>query len=127
MGPMLAYRAMVRFALALLAGLCAASPCAFAAQEAGARALRATLAPGQSHEECMRLAKGETRRWHWKSDAPVDFNIHYHEGPEVFYPVRRNAMRGDGGTFRAKSEQDYCWMWTARGASARLEGSIADR
>jgi hypothetical protein len=40
------------------------------------------------------------------------------------YPVKRDAMRGDGGTFAAKSGADYCWMWTARDRRARLEGRI---
>jgi hypothetical protein len=53
----------------------------------------------------------------------VDFNIHYHRGDEVFYPVKRERMRGDGGTFTAKSGEDYCWMWTAK-AAAKIEGRI---
>lgn len=78
---------------------------------------------GGMHEECVRLAKDETRRFEWKSDAPVDFNIHYHEGPEVFYPMKKEGATGDKGTFRAKVAQDYCWMWTAKGA-AKIEGRV---
>ena len=52
------------------------------------------------------------------------FNIHYHEQTEVFYPVKRSAMRGDGGTFAAKTGQDYCWMWTARDKPAKVEGRL---
>ena len=70
------------------------------------------------------MAAGEKRRYHWKSTAPVDFNIHYHEEPEVFYPVKRDGMRGDGGTFTARKPQDYCWMWTGRKATARVEGQV---
>ena len=76
------------------------------------------------HEECARMEPGESRRWHWKSNAPVDFNIHYHRGEEVFYPVKRDGMRGDGGTFTAKTGEDYCWMWTARNAPTKVEGRI---
>jgi hypothetical protein len=54
----------------------------------------------------------------------VDFNIHYHRQAEVFYPVRRGAMRGDGGTFHPKAAEEYCWMWTARSAAAKVEGRI---
>ena len=82
------------------------------------------LAAGQVFEECSTLAAGEKRRWHWKSNAPVDFNVHYHEGPEVVYPVKRDGMRGDGGTFTARIPQDYCWMWTARNAPARVQGQV---
>ena len=86
-----------------------------------------TLEPKQVHEECMPLAQGDKRRYHWKSSAAVDFNIHYHRQTEVFYPVKRDGMRGDGGTFNAKSAEEYCWMWTARNAAAKVEGRIESR
>ena len=88
-------------------------------------AVAVTLEPKKVHEECTRLEAGQSRRWHWKSDAPVDFNIHYHRGEDVFYPVKRDGMRGDGGTFTAKSGEDYCWMWTARDKPAKVEGKIS--
>ena len=83
-----------------------------------------TLEPGKVHEECARLEAGDKRGYHWKSNAPVDFNVHYHVGNDVFFPVKREGMRGDGGTFAAKTAQDYCWMWTARDKPARIEGRI---
>jgi len=79
---------------------------------------------GKMHEECQRVEAGHKRRYNWRSDAPVDFNIHYHKETEVFYPVKRDAMRGDGGTFRAKTAEDYCWMWTARDKPATISGRI---
>ncbi|MEO5692007.1 MAG: hypothetical protein ABIQ72_02695, partial [Usitatibacter sp.] len=75
--------------------------------------------------ECARIESGEKRVWHWKSNAPVDFNVHYHVGNDVFYPIKRDAVRGDGGTFSPNLAQDYCWMWTARDKAAKLEGRIA--
>ena len=85
-----------------------------------------TLEPGRVHEECARVEKDATRKYHWKASGPVDFNIHRHEGSEVFYPVKRNAMRGDGGAFTADVAADYCWMWTARDRPVKLEGRIRD-
>jgi hypothetical protein len=84
----------------------------------------ATLEAGKFHEECARLQAGQKRSYSWRSSAPVDFNIHYHGDSEVLYPVKRDAMRGDGGTFTAKIGQDYCWMWTARNAPAKIDGRI---
>ena len=101
--------------------------CAAAGSADGWKPFAATLAPGKIHEECQRIGKGDQRRYQWKADGPVDFNIHYHEHTEVFYPVKRDGMRGDGGTFRAKIAQDYCWMWTARNATAKIEGRIETR
>jgi hypothetical protein len=83
-----------------------------------------TIGAKQVHEECTRLEAGQSRRWHWKATAPVDFNIHYHRGEDVFYPVKRDGMRGDGGTFTAKTGEDYCWMWTVRDAPTKIEGAI---
>ena len=86
--------------------------------------VKVDLEPQKIHEECMRVEAGEKRAYHWKSSAPVDFNIHYHGDKEVFFPVKRDAMRGDRGTFTAKTAEDYCWMWTARNGAARIEGQI---
>jgi hypothetical protein len=85
------------------------------------------LEPRQVHEECQRVEKGQKRRYHWKSDAPVDFNVHYHKEKEVFYPLKRDGMRGDGGTFNAKTGEEYCWMWTARDKPAKVEGRVEAR
>jgi hypothetical protein len=86
-------------------------------------AFSASIAPGDIHEECVKLAKLESRHYEWSSDAPVDFNIHYHQGKEVFYPVKHKGIRTGRGTFRAKIAQDYCWMWSAK-APAKVEGEI---
>ena len=83
-----------------------------------------TLEEGQVFEHCAAVAAGGKRRYHWKSNAPVDFNIHYHEDPEVLYPVKRDGMRGDGGTFTARKPQEYCWMWTGRKTTAHVEGQV---
>ena len=110
--------------------------CAFAATAAGAypnhdrdsQPFSVTIEAKKLHEECVTLQAGEKRKYYWKADGAVDFNIHYHDGPEVFYPVKRDGMRGDGGTFTAsKGTQDYCWMWTARDKPVKLEGRIESK
>src|SRR4051812_22755002 len=119
---MVAWPSMKRLPAALLFVLATAALAAPTA--APDKPFSAQLAPGESHEECMTLAKDESRTYHWKSSGPVDFNVHYHDGPEAIYPVKRQAMRGDGGSFKAKVAQDYCWMWTARDKPAKVEGAI---
>ena len=107
--------------------LCSLAACAAFAADPGKEnpvAVEVSLEPKKMHEECMRLEAGQQRRYHWKSSAPVDFNIHYHRGAEVSFPVKSDGMRADGGIFTAKSAEDYCWMWTARNASAKIEGQI---
>ena len=104
----------------------ALAPAAFAQDAAKPtwKSIDLTLEPQKMDEHCELLPAGQKRRYHWKATAPVDFNIHYHQDNEVFYPVKRDGMRGDGGTFTARTEQEYCWMWTARGARARIEGQV---
>jgi hypothetical protein len=93
--------------LAVLAcALHAALALADAPPKAEAVAVSAALEPAKMHEECVRMEAGDKRMYHWKSSAAVDFNIHYHRGTEVFYPVKRDGMRGDGGTFVAKTGED---------------------
>src|SRR3954468_6535021 len=120
MRQMLAWPSMKRLfaALAVLA-----VPCGLAAANSW-KSIDVALAPRESHEECMRLEKDDERRYSWKATAAVDFNIHYHDATEALYPVKRDGMRGDGGAFKPKTAQDYCWMWTARDKPAKVEGKL---
>ena len=113
---------MMRPAL-LLAVFCSANALAGEAP-AGATRVSATLEPGKVHEACMKLERGERRRYEWKSSAGVDFNIHYHSGNDVAYPVKKDAARSWRAGFVAKSTEEYCWMWTALAKPARIEGWI---
>ncbi len=113
----------------LLLPFLAAAALAHAADSAkpGWAPVDAALEPGKSVEHCDRLAEGEKRRFQWRSNASVDFNIHYHDATEAIYPLKRDGMRGDGGTFTAKTAQEYCWMWTARNVPARIQAQIETR
>ena len=123
--PMLAYGPMLR----LLAGLAAlaVSATGLAAEttssSSSSAAVATTLVAGKPYEACMTLAAGDERRWYWKSDGPVDFNIHFHEGDQTRYALKRERMRGDGGTFTAKAAQEYCWSWSAA-KPTKLEAKV---
>ena len=124
MGPMLAWRPMKRLlAILLLAPAAALGADPKAPPKDDWKAFSVTLPRGEIHEECQRVEAGKSRRYLWKSDQAVDFNVHYHRGNDVSYPVKRDAMRGDGGTFAAKTGEDYCWMWTAK-AAATVTGKL---
>jgi hypothetical protein len=100
---------------------------AFAADPSAGRkppTLELTLEPGKVHEECMRLQKGDARRFEWSSDVAVDFNIHYHKGDDVLYPFKANNRKGAKARFAAAEAHEYCWMWTARKAAARVSATI---
>ncbi len=117
---------MKRLCLAL--SCCAAATAlAYGSDSPDVRPFSVTIEPKRVHEECVKLQAGDRRKYYWRADSPVDFNIHYHEGPEVSYPMKRDGMRGDGGTFTAKVGQDYCWMWTARDKAVKIEGRIESK
>jgi hypothetical protein len=72
------------------------------------------LRPGQLHEDCKPLKAGEQVRWQFVATGPIDFNVHYHQGKEVTYPIERIQVQDGAGTYTAPSAQEYCWMWTNR-------------
>ncbi|HZZ94421.1 MAG TPA: hypothetical protein VFE23_17800 [Usitatibacter sp.] len=111
----------------LIAGLAAlGASCllhAAASTSSSSSAVSTTLEPGKPVESCMGLAAGDKRRWYWKADGPVDFDIHFADGDKVTYALRRDRMRGDGGTFVARTAREYCWKWSAT-RPARLDAKI---
>src|SRR5258706_15081221 len=112
---------MKRFLPLLLA---LAVPVAMAADpRSNANSFHAKLKPKKDHEECQRIAQGESRRYDWRADAPVDFNIHYHRGNDVIYAVKREAIPAANGTFTADTAEDYCWMWTSN-STVEIKGQI---
>lgn len=76
------------------------------------------VAPGKFVEVCEKLAAGSKVSWSFEASAPVDFNIHYHEGKDVRYPARKAQVTRDEGTLAATPPQTYCWMWSNKGQAA---------
>ena len=78
----------------------------------------ANIAPKKFLEICGKLEKGASIAWRFKGGAESDFNIHYHVGNEVSYPENRKNIASAEGALAVAQDQDYCWMWTNRGAQA---------
>lgn len=101
---------------------------AVAADAAAGDALRLTIDAGKFDEHCMRIEAGRAIAYRFEASAAVDFNIHYHRGKDVLYPVKRKATRQFASTFRAESTDEYCLMWENRGAAAvTVEGRVDRR
>ena len=98
---------VVACAAAALTACATPAPDPYAPQSADAHA----MSPYQVHEACVKLAAGDRLDWRFESQAPVDFNIHYHEGPTVVLPVQRTASLGDAGVYAVTLAHDYCAMW----------------
>jgi len=82
--------------------------------------------PARGFEEhCIRLNAGEQVRYRYSATAEVDFNIHYHRGKDVFYPVKSSGSRSADATFTAPQADAYCMMWERSGEGAvRIEGVV---
>jgi len=79
------------------------------------------IAPYEWHEECVHLDAGDRLEFAFEATAPVDFNVHYHEGKTVVMPMSRDKTRADAGVFAPSIAQDYCLMWEAGAAGALLD------
>ncbi|MEO8346773.1 MAG: hypothetical protein ABI607_13860 [Betaproteobacteria bacterium] len=77
--------------------------------------------PYELHEECVKMTPGDVLDYHFTTQRPVAFNIHYHEGKSVILPVSRNNVTSDEGTYQPLLPQEYCLMW-----EAGREGAILD-
>lgn len=87
-----------------------------------------SIAPGKFDEHCVKIEAGRAIAYRFDASTPVGFNIHYHRGKDVLYPVRCDATRRLASTFRAESTDDYCLMWENKGAAAvTVEGRVDRR
>ena len=79
-----------------------------------------TVAAGGFAEVCGKLAKGTAVSWSFAAGAALDFNVHYHEGKAVHYPVKRPRVARAEGRLQARIDQDYCWMWSNTAPTATV-------
>jgi hypothetical protein len=75
------------------------------------------IAPAKFVEVCGKLAKGQSIGWSFKSQQPLNFNVHYHEGKRVVFPVKKNDTTSMDGTLAVPVDQDCCWMWENKGST----------
>ena len=79
-----------------------------------------------SAEECFRLAANACVAYAFEASAPIDFDIHFHRGSVVEYPVRQHQVQRADTRFIAASAEEYCLMWTNRsGAPVAVSGSLS--
>lgn len=77
------------------------------------------------NEHCIRLDAGERIRYRFRANGEVDFNIHYHRGSEVHYPVKTSASRSADAMFTAPHADTFCLMWERKvDGAARIDGSV---
>jgi|APSaa5957512493_1039668.scaffolds.fasta_scaffold59022_2 hypothetical protein len=72
----------------------------------------ARIDPGKVHEVCFAMEFGERLTYAFMSSRDMKFNIHYHEGDDVSFPVEEHLTAEEEDIFTAMSSQGYCMMWT---------------
>ena len=112
-------RGAVAFAVASLAAC--ATP---GATDAPKRVSGQPLEAYGEHEECATLAAGDRIEYAFSTNAPVDFNIHYHDGAAIVSPITREHVSADSDVFAALIAQNYCLMWEAGAPGAILDYQV---
>ena len=62
-------------------------------------------------EICPEMNAGQTLSFDFKSNNEVEFNLHYHEGENVNYPIEPHKVTSLKKSFEAPIKQTYCLMW----------------
>lgn len=75
--------------------------------------VRQLAAPPRDFVElCTRLQAGTVLDWAFESEAPVAFNIHFHQEDAVKYPEGISGVTAAKGRLAPSASHDYCWQWS---------------
>lgn len=66
---------------------------------------------GNIGEICPELKTGQTLHFEFEANKEVKFNLHYHQGEKVTYPIEVQKLQSIKQTFKAPIDQTYCLMW----------------
>ena len=120
---------------ALMIALAVAMPAAARAEviditwdAAGRFERQLNVAPGKFAEVCGKLNPPTNVQWQFLASAPLNFNIHYHEGKAVKFPAKQDGVAEGSGKLGVGIQQDYCWMWTNKsGGEVNMSFSLQKR
>lgn len=73
---------------------------------------------GHVHEVCKAMKQGEQWAYSFTGEPALEFNVHYHVGDEVIYPVGPLHAGKQAGIVTAELDQTYCLMWRNDSAQA---------
>jgi hypothetical protein len=123
--PNLAAQTLLLSALVFSSTTCKAEVISFKLEANPSFKTQANIQPGKFSEVCGKLKKGNLIRWQFDSSAPLEFNIHYHEGKNVVFPYKMSAIKSGEEELLISLDQDYCWMWTNKSKEeVKLEMSL---
>ena len=123
--PNLAAQMLLLSALVFSFTTCKAEVISFKLEANPSFKTQANIQPGKFSEVCGKLKKGNLIRWQFDSSAPLEFNIHYHEGKNVVFPYKMSAIKSGEEELLISLDQDYCWIWTNKSKEeVKLEMSL---
>jgi hypothetical protein len=73
-----------------------------------------SLAPFELQELCLELTPGNEVQYAFQANQPVEFNIHFHDGLRIRFPVKLLGTTDYGGDYIAELDQVYCLAWFNR-------------
>jgi hypothetical protein len=76
------------------------------------------LTPEAKGEICLDMAAGDEIQYSFGSKRPVDFDVHFHDGFKMQFPVKVNAILEISDRFVADVDRSYCLMWANRSDTA---------
>ena len=74
-----------------------------------------TLVPYQFRELCIDMAAADEFSYAFEAEAPVDFDIHHHDGLTTNVAVGHADTTGEAGSFVAAEHLSYCLLWLNTG------------
>jgi len=84
--------------------------------------------PGKMVEKCVTLSSAQKLEYQFTTSKPVDFNIHYHKGETVYYPVKRNKTTAEADVYTpGPGRSEYCLMWENKSSASDIEVNYAFR
>lgn len=79
------------------------------------------IKPGKIFEKCLSLSPPQKIEYSFESAAKLNFNLHYHRGEQVYYPVKLDRTNAESGLYEARAKETYCLMWENKtGADVEL-------
>ena len=70
------------------------------------------LQPGKIHKDCFSLQPHQQVQYNFKLERPGKFNLNYHRGKDVLYPIRSESVSEQKGNYVAAVAREYCLMWS---------------
>ncbi|MEE4244461.1 MAG: hypothetical protein V2I33_03570 [Kangiellaceae bacterium] len=72
-----------------------------------------TVRANKIYEQCLPLKSKQQIKFSFNTSDISEFNIHYHDGDDVYYPVaRQNTNKYPATIFTATEANTYCLMWS---------------